>query len=612
MRPLYKVAASYPRILDGSRAPDYAPVDGQVPMVPLGFIPQVPETFAYWDLDYGLQNEVGLSIAESTCTAMTVGWPADVPYGYNKAGIEELSKIALERCKTGRCAVKTMGRIAEKLGFYSADSGDPSKPGYVGSSECLAVADADGEIWNFNILTGKNNASAIWAAQRMPHGNVIAVANAFTIRKMNMSDKTNFLYSKGVTELAIEKGWWKPEDEESPDIFDFFSSYGYTPGLMGEVLDPPNVESILGYYSGRRMWRIYSWLSPEAGAKLDDTKANLPKTKDPFPSSFPAPKGSVTLTMVRELFRDHYEGTKYDLTKGMAAGPHANPNRVSVASKTVIGQWERAISMYRATWSFINVVHPLGRSVVWFGYDAPHGTCYLPFYGAATVGAPLPFHSHAGTLAKFSFDVAYMPFLMANSFSEANFELLNGVIRKKAAEVEHKADLLLAAAEAELTSPGSEASTAALAGLSERTNSYAAGVVDDWWHLVFDLFIKYGRLVQTFNDTTEDYYAQSYPDWWLQSLDVGYTTWKPTGPIHGVLDVPAPTPKFLARAGVDVVSITSLSVAWLWPMMFFSLGLVADRALRKVSFWRGWQRADQLALEGFYLLQDSQAQPRHQ
>ena len=27
------------------------------------------------------------------------------------------------------------------------------------------------------------------------------------------------------------------------------------------------------------------------------------------------------------ILRDHYEGTAYDLTKGIAAGPYGNPNR---------------------------------------------------------------------------------------------------------------------------------------------------------------------------------------------------------------------------------------------------------------------------------------------
>lgn len=124
-RPIYNVQANYPRIVSTERAPDYAPVHDQEDFVPMAHIPQVEETYAYWDLDYGLQNEFGLSIGETTCTAMTIGWGVapDKPYGYNRIGIEELSKIALERCATARCAAQTMGRAWYALAGVVGRSG---------------------------------------------------------------------------------------------------------------------------------------------------------------------------------------------------------------------------------------------------------------------------------------------------------------------------------------------------------------------------------------------------------------------------------------------------------------------------------------------------------
>lgn len=82
-----------------------------------------------------MQNEWGLSIGESTATAMTAGWAVSKPWGRCRVGIEDLTKLALERCKTARCAVQTMGDIAVEQGFYSADSGSPQAPAYSGSSE---------------------------------------------------------------------------------------------------------------------------------------------------------------------------------------------------------------------------------------------------------------------------------------------------------------------------------------------------------------------------------------------------------------------------------------------------------------------------------------------
>lgn len=102
------------------------------------------------------------------------------------------------------------------------------------------------------------------------------------------------------------------------------------------------MSNLLAYYSGRRMWRIFSLLSPKEGRKLNPELGNLPKTRKPYPASVQAPKRSVTRGMVMNALRDHYEGTAYDLTQGMAAGPHGTPNRAAVHNVGVLGQWERA------------------------------------------------------------------------------------------------------------------------------------------------------------------------------------------------------------------------------------------------------------------------------
>jgi hypothetical protein len=53
MRPVYFVSGWFPRIVDAARAPAYTPEEGDDAMTPLGYIPQVNHTYAYWDLNYG-------------------------------------------------------------------------------------------------------------------------------------------------------------------------------------------------------------------------------------------------------------------------------------------------------------------------------------------------------------------------------------------------------------------------------------------------------------------------------------------------------------------------------------------------------------------------------
>jgi dipeptidase len=73
----------------------------------------VRHTYGYYEHNYGLVNEVGLALSESSVSSRTVGWSKAFSYGYNAFDINELSKVALERCATARCAIRTMGSLAE-------------------------------------------------------------------------------------------------------------------------------------------------------------------------------------------------------------------------------------------------------------------------------------------------------------------------------------------------------------------------------------------------------------------------------------------------------------------------------------------------------------------
>jgi len=60
--------------------------------------------------------------------------------------------------------------------------------------------------------------------------------------------------------------------------------------------------------------------------------------------------------------RDHYEGTKYDTTKGLAAGPFGAPIRYDGAAgekEVKNGWWERPIDIFRMDHSFVCVPNPV-------------------------------------------------------------------------------------------------------------------------------------------------------------------------------------------------------------------------------------------------------------
>ncbi len=49
------------------------------------------------------------------------------PGGHAMFGIMELIRVALERCATARCAVRTMGDLAVEHGFYGDGTGTPGQ-----------------------------------------------------------------------------------------------------------------------------------------------------------------------------------------------------------------------------------------------------------------------------------------------------------------------------------------------------------------------------------------------------------------------------------------------------------------------------------------------------
>lgn len=66
-----------------------------------------------------------------------------------------------------------MGELAEAHGFYQ-DAGTPT-------GEAIVAGDTT-EVWVFHVLPDPTGKSAVWAAARVPDGQVVVVANMFVIR----------------------------------------------------------------------------------------------------------------------------------------------------------------------------------------------------------------------------------------------------------------------------------------------------------------------------------------------------------------------------------------------------------------------------------------------
>jgi dipeptidase len=76
-------------------------------------------------------------------------------------------------------------------------------------------------------------------------------------------------------------------------------------------------------YPNRRRWRALTLAAPSLASSIP---AECSMFADEYPFSVPVDK-ALTVAEVVAMTRDHYEGTDYDMTKGLAAGPYGDPSR---------------------------------------------------------------------------------------------------------------------------------------------------------------------------------------------------------------------------------------------------------------------------------------------
>jgi dipeptidase len=479
-RDVYFDKEDFPRYIGYDRGSCYEPSPGQVPDVPIGAIPQVARTYAFFESQYGIVNEHGVGIGESTCSGMFGANPAGHG-GKAMMSIDELSRIAMERTSTSRSAVQTMGDLAVQYGFYGTNS-------FEGSSEALLVSDPD-EAFIFHVLPDPTGTSAIWAAQRVPDDHVGVLANMFTIRAIDFTDQVNFLFSDSVRSVAKDKGWWKVGEP-----LDFTAIYS-----DGEYAHK--------YYSGRRMWGAYGLF----GVQLPDNYTNLQYEGYPTTAKPTNPIG------VQDLFKAHrfyYQGTKYDMTKGLAAGPWGDPDRWTTgeAGEKVTGNWERSIGIFRTDHTHVVQSRRGGHgSVVWY---APHAS-------AGSVFAPIPAR---GRSVPPSYRIADPNMLNRNSAYWAHKYIFN------VAKIKYKYAMQdVAALQTELESDG-----LALVASLDAQGVLDAGRLDEAYRLHADRVLQgFWALADTIIERYADGYLDDktsigYPDWWLDS--VGYKNGPPAVP----------------------------------------------------------------------------------
>ncbi len=235
----------------------------------MGEIPEAAHTYAYLNTAYPCFNEKQLAIGETT-----FGGPDTLVNAAGWFTIEELERVALQRCDNARDAIRLMGELAETYGY--GDGG-----------ECLTVADKN-EVWQFEIVgVGKDKIGAAWVARRVPDDHVAISANIPRIGTINRKDK-DMMASSNVEQVAIDNGLWDGKGE-----FVFWKSF--------------NTDYAKGKNFSDREFFLLNHFAPSLGLTYD--MAELPFSVKP--------DRQVDIREVMALYRETYEGTDFDMTRNI-------------------------------------------------------------------------------------------------------------------------------------------------------------------------------------------------------------------------------------------------------------------------------------------------------
>ena len=337
----------------------------------LGEIDQVEHTYQ----TVGNMNEHQVIITETT-------WGGRPELADRRGRIDygSLIYVALQRAKTAREAIEVIVDLANTYGYAS-------------EGETFSIADKDA-AWimelvgkGTNIRNGVNaNKGIVWVALRVPDGAICAHANQARIGAFPLNDPDNCLYAKDVISFARRKGYFEGPDEE----FSFKKAYcpvdfGTVRGCDARAWSAFNIltDGWFTYYDadGNAVTKdASSYLDYAMGYNLDK---DMPL--------FVYPKKKVSVKMVADVMRDHYEGTPMDMTQDIGAGGNALPYRWRpMEFEAVDGKYlnERAIATQQTGFWMVgqarDYVPDIVGGILWFGTDDAATSYVTPIYTSIT------------------------------------------------------------------------------------------------------------------------------------------------------------------------------------------------------------------------------------
>lgn len=473
----------------------------------LGSIKQVSHTYSV----VGNMNEHQVSIGETTYggrSELSNFHSGIVDYG-------SLMWLALQRAKTAREAIKVIAGLFDEYGYYS-------------SGESFSISDKN-EVWIMELIgKGEGQKGALWVALLVPDGYVCAHANQARITTFDFQEKNDWFnesqtvfHAPDVVSFARAKGWYSGKDK------DFSFSDVYAPVSFGGAR-----------FCEMRVWSFFKDVNSKMGKYADYASGVIKHGKNEFAKNrmplWIKPDKKVSAQDLMKYMRDHLEGTDWDMSKDIGAGPWELPYRWRPLTWEVDSVFycnERATATQQTGFSFVSqsrnwLPDPIG-GIHWFSVDDANTTVYTPMYCGITK-VPESYAVGNGDLLTFSWDAAFWVFNFVSNWTYSRYSYMIKDVRVKQQAFEKKYAELTPVIDNAAKTLYAQNPELAIEFITNYSVNTANNLVDDWRELGEFLLTKYidGNIKKEkegkFERTATGYPAgpdqPGYPDWWLKKV----------------------------------------------------------------------------------------------
>lgn len=422
-----------------------------------GEIAEAPYTYAV--MGYINEHQVGI-------TETTFGGRSELEDPKGIIDYVSLMTIALQRSKTAREAIRVMTSLVQEYGYAS-------------EGESFSIADPN-EVWILEMIgKGPKEKGAVWVAIRIPDDCIACHANQSRIHQFNMKDKKNVMYAKDVISFARKKGYFTGKDAD----FSFADAYA-----------PADFSAIR--FCETRVWSFYNKWVNGMERYLDYVDGKHIGQAKPMPLYF-KPKQKLSLQDVMNSMRDHYEGTPFDITKDVGAGPYEAPYRPTPLVWEHKGKKyfnERPISTQQTAGTYViqlraSLPNAIG-GVLWYGNDDPNMVAYTPVYCCASK-APECYDPKDASDVKFSWNSAFWVENWVSNMTYPRYSQLFPSVKAAREELESKYASQQAEIEAQAKTLLSQDPARAKAYLTDYSAQCAKQMMNRWKQLGEYLIVKF-------------------------------------------------------------------------------------------------------------------------